>query len=164
VRDSLDSLRQALGSTDAPIVIVAHSLGCHVLSNYIWDAQRRTGFWKDKAPTPFQRLDTAAYFFTAGCNIPLFVSGLSKIEAIEPPNKDFQWINFYDRDDILGWPLKPLGDGGDHSYGRVVTQDVAINVGWGPLSMTPLSHSRYWRSRSFLKPVAEAITRLHSRL
>ena len=50
------------------------------ISNYIWDAQDPQdlkGIWSGaNQPTDFQKLGTAAYFFSAGCNIPLIVSGL----------------------------------------------------------------------------------------
>ena len=41
----------------------------------------------------------AAYFFSAGCNIPLFVSGPNQIQTIMPPNDRFRWINYFDKDD-----------------------------------------------------------------
>lgn len=157
VRDSLDRLAAALGDHQAPVVIISHSLGCHVISNYIWDAQHNEHIWSaTNQPTDFQKLGTAAYFFTAGCNIPIFVSGLDQIEAIRPPNGHFRWINYYDKDDILGWPLEPLSS----SYKQLV-EDVALRTR-GVLSWTPLSHIEYWKSGSFLKPVAKLINELHA--
>ena len=116
-----------------PVVIVASSLGCQVISNYIWDAQRKKrkgeppkfGIWRQGAveeecgpQDDFRRLKSLRALFTTGCNIPLFVSGHSEIEAILPPNpnKPFEWKNYYDEDDVLGWPLRPLSD----SYCRLV--------------------------------------------
>ena len=164
VRKAVEQVGAALDSPNAPVVIVAHSLGAHVISNYIWDAQERKGLWHGKEPSKFEELGTTAYMFTAGCNIPLFVSGLSSVEAIRRPNDGFKWLNFYDKDDVLGWPLKPLPDGKQHSYSAVVTTDRPINSGNILVSWTPGSHTEYLKSSSFLKPLAAAIKKLHSEL
>ena len=76
------------------IIVVAQSLGAHVISNYIWDAYDawrngrtgpRAGIWHgdDKKPTNnkednFLRFRTLQALFTTGANIPLFISGLPK--------------------------------------------------------------------------------------
>lgn len=156
---SIEEMRAEMGDQDLPIVIMAHSLGCQIISNYIWDAQRRIGIWKEQEPTAFQQLGTARLMITSGCNIPLFVSGLSKIEAIERPSKSFKWYNFYDRDDILGWPLKPLSKDFPNAYDRIVTEDREIETGW-----TPLSHSDYWQDNSFIKPVVGLLHDFHASL
>lgn len=59
---------------------------------------------------------------------------------------DIRWRNFYDEDDPLGWPLRPLGS----SYRAAVEDDVAVNAGGSLLghltrAWNPFSHSRYWR-------------------
>lgn len=145
----------------APVIVIAHSLGCQVISNYIWDAQqtlmsgRRAGIWDhplNRNPTTFEALGSIRYLLTSGCNIPLFVSGFPQIEAIHRPNPGFRWVNYFDKDDILGWPLKPLSRGFANSYDEVVTEDVPINVGF-----TPLGHLNYWKSRQFVDAVAERI-------
>lgn len=163
VRGVVDDLRNALGSDTAPVVIIAHSLGAQVMSSYIWDAQRGRGIWQGGAPTNFQKLGTLAYMFTVGCNIPLFVSGLQLIEAIDRPNQGFRWFNYYDKDDVLGWPLKPLSTGFPNSYDTIVDQDIAINVGSWLTRWNPVSHGQYWSSRSFLEPISRHIADLHAR-
>jgi len=166
ILDCINALRSELESENSPVVIIAHSLGCHVISNYIWDAQKGTGFWKDVEPgtTPFQKLDTTAYMFTAGCNIPLFVAGYEKIAAVRKPNPGFQWINYYDRDDVLGYPLRPLSTGFDNSYDAVVTSDEPINVGNILEFWNPASHTGYWEHSIYIKPVADRINALHAKL
>lgn len=155
----LDALRERLDDEGTPLIIVAHSLGCQVISNYIWDAQKGIGIWRDSEPTEFQKCGTARYLVTSGCNIPLFVSGLPRIEAIDKPNEAFQWLNFYDRDDVLGWPLRPLSRGFPNSYESVVTRDIEINVGF-----TPLSHTGYWEDGDFVNPLASLVETLHRQL
>ncbi|MCJ8164373.1 hypothetical protein MKJ04_05915 [Pontibacter sp. E15-1] len=156
---NINALRAELGDADRPVVVLAHSLGCQIISNYIWDAQQGIGIWQGQRPSAFQQLQTTQLMVTSGCNIPLFVSGLEKVEAIRKPNDQFAWYNFYDRDDILGWPLKPLSKGFPNAYAETVTEDIEINTG-----LTPLSHSAYWEDDDFVKPVAGHIRQLHTRL
>ena len=73
-----------------PLVVVAHSLGCHIMSSYAWDLHKfkDPNLTADDSPnlddderrfvkalsnkTSFERLDTFAGFVTMGCNMPLF--------------------------------------------------------------------------------------------
>ena len=57
------------------LVILAASMGVHVLSTYIWDADNKKGIFKDNPAKPNQNLKNLDYLATIGCNIPLFVSG-----------------------------------------------------------------------------------------
>ncbi len=155
IRDTLNTLYQDVGGEDVPLVIIAHSLGCQVLSNYIWDAQKNTGIWENETPTNFQKFGTLRYFFTSGCNIPFFVSGFDEILAIDKPNPDFEWLNYYDRDDMLGWPLRPLSS----SYRNLIKADIEINTG-----ITPLSHMNYWKDKDFIHPIVDKIKSLHASL
>src|SRR5438132_8642374 len=43
LHDNLVQLRTALGQQDPPLVIIAHSLGSVIMSNYIWDEQTQHG-------------------------------------------------------------------------------------------------------------------------
>jgi pimeloyl-ACP methyl ester carboxylesterase len=168
IKRRIDLLAYELGVGERPVVVFAHSLGCQVISNYIWDAQQSlaaggapSGIWPEFGgkPNRFQALATMRYLFTTGCNIPLFVSAYERIEAISRPSPVFEWINYYDRDDVLGWPLKPLSTGFPNAYDAVVTQDVEINVGY-----TPLSHMGYWTDKSFLRSTSEKLAELHGSL
>nr|VFK09841.1 MAG: hypothetical protein BECKLPF1236A_GA0070988_100287 [Candidatus Kentron sp. LPFa]VFK25688.1 MAG: hypothetical protein BECKLPF1236C_GA0070990_100248 [Candidatus Kentron sp. LPFa] len=69
----------------------------------------------------FRRMFTLRRLYTTGCNIPIFVGGHSEIKAIEPPTSDFKWLNFYNRYDVLGWPLEPVSK----SYKKLV-KDVPL--------------------------------------
>lgn len=156
-----------LESPNGPVVIIAQSLGGQVISSYIWDAQHSSGIWAPQhAPafgtkTPhrdtFLKLSTTRYFLTTGCNIPLIVSGLEKVVPIDRPNEYFRWLNYFDQDDVLGWPLNHL-----YSYENtsVRPEDVAINVGNLLTSWNPLSHSAYWTSPNFIQPASRLITQL----
>ena len=170
IRDTLVRCGEKLGGFDKPVIIIAHSLGCQVLSNYIWDSQSaavKQGVWKHTPPahTPednFYRLKTLRALYTTGCNIPLFVAGFprDKILAVTTSKKgyNFRWHNFYDEDDVLGWPLKPLSP----SYKKEIYKDYSINAGGGFFgnllkSWNPLSHNGYWSDSEFIRPVSAEI-------
>lgn len=71
-----------------PLVFIGHSLGCHIVSSYIWDLNKlkhraHEGVREDedefsrkldplKDYSPFRRLETLAGFITLGSNMPLF--------------------------------------------------------------------------------------------
>lgn len=156
---------------DQPVVLISQSLGCQVMSNYLYDAQKKlrsgqsvaAGIWRDiqefapqiagrplaDAEIAFLSGRTCRRWITTGCNIPIFVAAhkTMNIRPIQPPpghSADFKWLNLYDPDDVLGWPLAPLSDG----YAQLV-QDRPINAGQGLVnwllkSSTPLSHTAYW--------------------
>lgn len=149
-------------------MILAYSLGCHVLSNYIWDSQQKdpsSGVWKhenikalDNKEKSFLKLKSMSKLITIGCNIPVFVSGYKDIEPFNKLNKNFKWINLYDKDDILGWPLKPLSK----EYKDLV-QDVAINANENLKdlvfkSWNPLSHESYFGDKKVIQTVSDAIS------
>ncbi len=154
IRDEIAALKKELGSDQVPLVILAHSLGGHIISNYIWDIQKKNAI---VAPgdSDFERMRTLAGLITFGCNIPLFTFALKKIVPISLL-KGARWLNFFDPDDVLGYPLKPLSP----EYRRAVSRDIAINVGGIAASWNPLSHSKYWTDNDFTKPVAKFLESL----
>lgn len=164
----------------APVIFLAQSLGGQVTSCYFWDSIKKRnrenpefGVWHDlaanqfeifgnDAPTPealsFMQGATLRHLFTTGCNIPIFVAAHAKSD-IKPirPNTEFLWSNYYDKDDVLGWPLAPLSP----EYSQVV-RDIQINsgggvLGWISSSWNPMSHTQYWRDDEVLNPLEEAI-------
>lgn len=170
----LEELFDEMGGVAAPVAIVAHSLGGQVMSNYIWDAQQPrayAGTWSapldDGVPadTPrdrFRRLRSLQRFITTGCNIPVFVAGHAVIEPIDRSKlgAQFRWINQFDPDDVLGWPLAQLSA----SYAALV-EDHAVNARGNTLlgrlrSLSPYSHMQYWSTRSVLDRIADSLREL----
>lgn len=159
IHEHLGKLRTALGSQDRPLVVIAHSLGSVILSNYIWDEQSGKGPGQNR----FERMETLAGMVTFGSNIPLFSLALDQadIKSFEFPPAGLpanlipraKWLNFFDADDVLGYPLKPLSP----SYDKAVTEDREINVGNLFTSWNPISHTEYWSDGDFIKPVAQLI-------
>ncbi len=156
VRSSLTRLAARLGDADTkPLMVLAHSLGSVVMSNYIWDQhynkkEDNVGFGR----TAFERTETLTSFITFGSNIPLFLPPYPPIKCIPFPHPklpdylkpEAKWQNVFDPDDVLGYPLQHIWD---DRQGTVI-DDITINAGMWPVSETPFSHTAYLRDDDFL--------------
>lgn len=161
VQASLDGLAEKIGP-DAPLVVVAHSLGSIIASNMVWDAQHG----RSKGTTPIGRFETLVGFVSFGSTLPLFTLRLSKIEMVQfpgtkvaagtPLHEASRWLNLYDKHDVLGWPLLPIPN---DAYNHDKVEDRVIDVGLLPWNFTPLSHSKYWSDKDFVAPVAELVAK-----
>jgi len=144
-----------------PVIVIAQSLGGQVISSYLWDAQQGKHWFSDlPASTPdqdaFVRLRSLRHLVTTGCNIPIFTAGLSRRVNFNRENPELSWHNFYDADDVLGWPLRQLDSVGN-TYDWITDRPISAGnflTGWNPAS-----HLAYWTDRDVLKPVAEFIRR-----
>lgn len=144
----------------SPLIVLAHSLGGHIMSNYIYDVMKTPAL----APTNFQRLKTMGGFVTFGCNIPLFTFAYppNRIFPISFPGADLPaekkvkpwWLNFYDKDDVLGYPLKDIGPNYERLITRNELRETSINAGGLMTFWNPLSHNGYWRDDDFYQPTA----------
>ncbi len=153
VASSLQHLRKRAGSL-APLCIISHSLGTVVASNYFFDLQFRREQIGDKTrqcmgETPMEQCETLTLFYTMGSPLALwslrYLDFGSPIHVPSPlisdhyPNVEGEWVNFYDKDDILAYPLKGVNE----AYQSAVTDDVAVNAGGCITSWNPLSHGQY---------------------
>lgn len=176
------SARNAMGG-DGPVILLAHSLGCQVASCYFWDAMQyienknpKVGIWQSRSvlqntvnagddlsedEIQFLKGRTLKFFYTTGCNIPIFVAAHATTDILPAiPNTTFEWHNFYDKDDVLGWPLRELST----AYEKVV-KDYAVNAGGGVMgwilkSWNPMSHGQYWGDDEILDPLEDHLRQL----
>lgn len=149
----------ARAGTTAPLVVAAHSLGSVIFSDHVWDEQNRCGPGRDA----LTRCETLAGLITFGSNIPLFTLGLDQVTPIafpppgdalsEPVRAAARWMNYFDRDDVLGYPLREISP----AYAAAVTDDVPIQVGSLLSSWNPASHAAYWGDDDFIDRVATQI-------
>lgn len=168
---SVSALKAKLGDPQSPIVVLAHSLGAQMISNYIWDRQRDAGSRDD----PFEPIESLAGIISFGANTPLFSLSYALAKPIALPGAGVthpgirdavRWLNYYDRDDVLGWPVKPLYLKNlwalNPAQLRTVEliEDREINVGNLATSWNPASHSRYWTDDDFVTPVAAYLSKL----
>jgi pimeloyl-ACP methyl ester carboxylesterase len=160
VHDSLRELRTKLGGQDKPLIVIAHSLGSVIMSNYIWDRQKGRDAERYGA-NPFERMETLAGLITLGSSIPLFTLAHDPVACIEfpPPglpeklSQKAKWLNFYDSDDVLAWPLRPLS----LNYAETVSEDIEVSVGNILTSWNPASHAAYWNDDNVIKPASYLI-------
>lgn len=125
---------EEISGPGTPLLVLAHSLGGHIMSNYIYDM--RQGHPEIAGATPFQRLDTMAGFVTFGCNIPVFSFSYEPkdIHPIAYPGKAIAkkkrlklwWLNLNDKDDALGMPLRAR----HRDTRRCMIRAVSGIVGW----------------------------------
>lgn len=176
----LDARKQMAGN--GPIVVIAQSLGGQVFSCYLYDAQRAqraeqgqgtlpgAGIWRDIAGSlgrpvgdeekAYLRGSSVSALLTTGCPIPVFVAAHRQmsIRPIARPNEAFEWHNYFDLQDVLGWPLQPLSP----EYDKLVS-DHSINAGNLLTSWNPLSHRGYWSDRVVLDAVVGQLRRAMAR-
>lgn len=144
------------GDVTKPVVIISQSLGCQVISNYLWDAQHGINIFSESlldgyAQSKFRALNSLTNLVTTGCNIPLFIAGLTDRKCFAKPNDSFVWDNFYDPDDVLGWPLKQLGA----NYN--IVRDHPINSGGVLSSWNIASHGGYWSDADVVSRLADIL-------
>ena len=146
IRKELNDLRKRPGVTkDSPIVVLAHSLGCQVFSNFLYDAQNGKGIFQGNKASRWEKLEKLRFIYSVGCNIPLFVAGFNEIRPIGETGA--AWYNYHDRRDVLGWPLLPLKE-----FQGVVTEDRAV---WNPTLFE--SHVTYFENKRIAKDIAASV-------
>lgn len=153
LRNQIEDANQLINTySDAKLVIIAASMGVHILSTYIWDADHSKGIFSKNGANELQNLKNLSCLFSIGCNIPLFISGKKEHEVVpfEPRNEMFKWDNFYDKDDVLGWPLSPINS----HYDKLVN-DYQINTG-----QYIGSHLRYWKNKDFTELLVKRLIQL----
>jgi len=156
VRIMLKNLESQL-TPSAPLIVLAHSLGSAIMSNYIWDEQVGNGVGK----TAFEKTETMAGFITYGSNIPLFLPPRDTIQCIRFPSRNLdakykkiaKWINVYDPDDLLGYPLNTIWT----KRNGTIIEDVLVNAGPLIVSETPFAHVFYNQTAAFQKIVIKQI-------
>lgn len=141
-----------------PVIIIAQSLGCEQISNYIWDAMNGKRLFQRPGPgTPekrnFRKLSTCRKFITTGCNIPIFRAGLNLPILFPRPNENFDWQNYFDADDVLAYPIRNMSD----SYNIDWISDNKVSVGGFLTGWNPACHRKYWTDKDVVKPIAAEI-------
>ena len=189
VREKLTLLEERLGDEAAttPVFAIAHSMGCHVLSCYKWDAEHSPGRIPGWDLTPFQALANLAGLAYVGCNLPLLTVNIPKRELlpIRLPRRpevlggaESAWLNFWEKNDLLGYPLADeYADyfGGNHprphafaGWGRDPDQerpplDIEVKRGGVIRGELPTVHSAYYQIGAVQDAIAAELQRLIDR-
>ncbi len=136
-------LRNKLSDNDI-IIFVAHSLGGVILNNFIYDHQ-------DKNPVKFSCL------FTLGTPLALFSLKYKSLDLPIKLSDDQKWLNLYDKDDVLAYPITELSDKyiEHNTNGKIF--DIEVNVGNILQSWNPLSHTAYWKDSDVIHYILREI-------
>ena len=144
-----------------------HSLGTIIASNYLYDLQADPvkHLISDDVralihDNPLEQGHTLSLFYTLGSPIALWslrYREFGRPVTVPSPHLsqyhaeiEGEWVNYYDQDDVVGFPLKSL----NAHYAQVVTRDAPVNVGSVIQSWNPLSHLGYWTDRDVVEPIA----------
>lgn len=168
---TLQSLAYKAGP-NAPLCLISHSLGTIITSNYLYDLQN------DKTPpcvheiiekcnTPLERGETLTHLYTMGSPLALWTlrySDFGKPISVPAPNlrnQEFgEWVNFYDKDDVIAYPLKNLSE----QYAEVVKDDIEVRNP-GLLSGTPLgSHGGYYYSEEVMERIVQSLAEMGNKI
>lgn len=154
---------------DAPLCIVGHSLGTIIASNYLWDLQHggiSEAVRSMMDGTLLEKGETLTSLYTMGS--PLAVWSLRfkdfgvpitfpPADLIEPyGSAPAEWVNLYDQDDIIAYPLKCLNAAYEHN----VTEDVAVNVGSVLTMWNPAAHVGYWTDGGVIRRISAGLARV----
>lgn len=169
VADAINQLKGKVGP-NAPLCVISHSLGSVVACNYFYDLQYkrenigvRTN--ENCGDTPIEQCETLTLFYTLGSPIALWtmrymdfgapITVPSKFIEKRYPNLRGEWLNFYDKDDVLAYPLKGINE----AYHDAVTEDVAVNVGGLLTGWNPLSHNQYDTDKDIIDSITTGLVR-----
>ena len=161
VREQLSVLSNAAGP-DAPLCLIAHSFGSIVATNYLISCQNaETASYEDDSPLVHGR--TLATLITLGS--PLALWSLRSTDYGEPlrlpaaglraqyPLLEGAWLNLYDSNDVLGYPLRNL----NAAFAEAVL-DLPVKTA-GPLaSWSPFSHFGYWDNETVISTIVASLS------
>lgn len=151
----------------APLCVISHSLGSVIASNYFYDLQFKQNDVTSivSESSPLEKGETLTLFYTLGTALPLWSLRYHNFDRpINIPSEKLQdfypglkgeWINFYDKDDILGYPLKDISE----NYKNSVSEDRKVNIGNLLTSWNPFCHSSYFIDMDVINPIVDGLVR-----
>lgn len=172
IADALLGIEREVGES-APLCVVAHSLGTVVVSNYLYDLQKRHGQSGGVAEpgegrqsrvgdSPLVNGSTLTFFYTLGSPLALWASAHLEDPDLGKPiefpgrqcdrrlRKHSEWVNILDPDDVVAFPLEPV-------YPESPVRDWNVSVG-GPIGgATPAAHLAYWYDDKVVTAIAEKL-------
>lgn len=170
----------AKAGANAPLCMIGHSLGSIISYNYLLDLQAQFGdgdksnsLFRDAVlrqvgDTPLERGETLSLYYTLGSPLALWTlrdrDGGEPIQFPAPTlatrypqlNSLAEWVNVYDSDDVIAYPLKPINSG----FQKRVKEDLLVNSGNILESWNPLSHNGYWKDSTTVDRIARSLLRV----
>ncbi len=160
-----------LQTRDIPFSIIAHSLGSVVAFDFLTtllnpENQGCEAIFVTKGESPRINISREKvnqikrnfrHLFTMGAPINLFFlkslqqGNLASIKNPIRADKNQQWINFYDYQDVVAFPLKQLFSAADNDINSI--EEVVVQTG----SMVIDSHTAYWQNKTVAKKIAQTL-------
>lgn len=145
---------------DAPLCVIAHSLGTIIASDYFVNLQHSNS--PKATPNPLEAGETLRWFYTLGS--PLAMYSLRYQKLVDPeggveqisfgvPVKVPTWKNFYDKNDLIGYPVAHLNE----LYEASGVQDITVEAGNILTKWNAASHTQYWSNRQIIETIVKDI-------
>jgi hypothetical protein len=164
ISSSIKELKNKIGS-EKPIIMIGHSLGSVMLLNYLHDVEKSESK-KEERDWDYEDKFNLAGLITMGCPLALWLLRYKEFGKairfpLESTRPEFyqtaKWINYYDKDDILAYPLKELND----TYRALnCLEDIQVNAGSVMESWNPLSHNGYFRNFGIMEETANYLLKI----
>ena len=122
----LNDLKIEVGDAEE-VTFITHSLGCTIAYDFI-------------EAYPDVNVKT---FITLGCNLPFFKLGNNELL-----NVSCKWVNFYEPNDVLSMPMKPLA--------AYIVKDVEFNDR-SLKGSTVGAHAVYWKNKDLIKMILKEL-------
>jgi len=121
IRDAVHRVSaHVLDGNPVPLIVLAHSLGSHIISSYVWDSQHGSATGADPHGTSFERMEWLAGMVTFGSTIPLFTFAFDPAVAVSFPGSALP--------DEIGVSASPASHGAywtDNDFTRPVAELIA---------------------------------------
>jgi len=137
---------------DCPLIVIGHSLGSIIALDFLKQhgapfLSHLCGIVTLGSPLALWSLQDKDY------GQPLTFPG----ESLSSTHQSLaRWINIYDKDDVIAYPLKPI----NAHFNQSVSEDIQINVGGPFTSWNPFSHQGYWQNREVHRVIATLLLAL----
>ncbi|MHA1667817.1 MAG: hypothetical protein ACTSUR_04085 [Candidatus Heimdallarchaeaceae archaeon] len=167
-KEELKKQAQEVGE-NAYLCFIAHSLGTVIANNFLFDLQNclETKNLSDCADTPLERGETLKFFFTFGSPLALWTIRHGP-PTFGTPIKVETWINFYNRSDVIAYPLGNLNE----EYRKIrcngekgIKPKLIDKKVWSGNLLTawnPLCHNSYWNNRKVIKTIVDNLLEFYS--
>jgi hypothetical protein len=162
-RDFFASLDEGIRDAER-YSLVAHSLGSAIAHDFLFDLMCRNRLFaplEPALPQHIERLQTGFFgLFTMGSPIGLFMLRKSVAFSTPTPFEELRlalragqrWLNFWDAQDVIAYPLEQLFRSDPSTDDRFVL-DVKVDTGDFIID----SHTHYWRNKDVARSIAAAL-------
>jgi hypothetical protein len=164
---ALSELAQEAGP-QAPLCVIGHSIGTVITHNYFFDLGQAAAAGTENTTTftPLQAGKTLALLYMLGSPLalwslryddymPIIFPGQA-VNSLYPQIRP-KWVNYYDKYDVLAYPIRSLSKGHKELANQGLLEDIQVDAGNLLSSWNPMSHTEYWTDEDIINPIADAL-------